>query len=342
MKIFFTADIHLKEYGDERWKALEEICKIAHEKKCEHLIIGGDLFDDISTVRELGQKMGDEIFNNFDFTVHIIPGNHDLGAFTKRQFLGKKTRTYLEYEYIDLEGTILHFFPFIKENDALSKMLFQLSQNKGKRNILILHTNLNRIIFDNNNEKDYEYMESELDDFSGYGIDLVLAGHIHSRVQHWGYEDGEFYYSGSPVSITKKETGLRHALIIDPDDLNVEGIPLNTFHYDEFSYFFNLNDNDIMGKLSNDISTIENNAFLLLNLSGFIKGDENEIRKKIEEIVNKNFKNRNKINFNIHEMSLLEEDNIFKDFKALSDKDETLNEMDKTFLIEEFIKASRK
>jgi len=45
MKILHTADIHLKEYNDERWEALQELINIGRKEKIDVLVISGDLFD---------------------------------------------------------------------------------------------------------------------------------------------------------------------------------------------------------------------------------------------------------------------------------------------------------
>jgi DNA repair exonuclease SbcCD nuclease subunit len=338
MNIFFTADVHLKNYGDEKWEALNEVCETANKNNCEHLIIGGDLFDDISTVRELGQKMGDEIFDNFDFTVHIIPGNHDFEAFTGKQYFGKNVNIYLEYSYLDInDRTRIHFIPYKSEKNYLNKMLFNVKKNNSEKNIVILHTNLNTIFY-SDEEKNYQYMESELSDYKGYGINLVLAGHIHSKMQHWGFEGGEFYYAGSPVSITKKEIGKRYTLLITIEDkINIEEIPLDTFYYEELNYFFNMNDEEILKKIKGNISKIDDKVHLILNISGFIKGSEYEIRDQIK--LPEKLKMNAVIRFNINELSRLNEDPIFKDFKKKIDNDQKLQDEERLFILQEFIGA---
>ena len=339
MKIVFTSDLHLKKENDERLQALIEVCEEAKKNDAEHLIIGGDLFDEISDVRELGRKIGAEIFANYDFTVHIIPGNHDFEGFNEAKYFGKNVKFYLDYTFVDLENTCIHFFPFKKEKSSLSNMLFQLTNNKAEKNILVLHTNLNRFNFGEGEEKDYEYMESDLEDFSGKDIDLVLAGHIHSKVQSWGYEDGEFYYAGSPVSITKKEVGKRHALLVElNNDIKIDPIPLNTFHYEEFNYFFNLNDEKILNEMKERLRTIDEKSTLIGKISGFISGNEKEVYEKIEDILKDT---NNEINIEIYEISQLEEDTIFKEYREFLEK-EIEDEKTKIELLKEFIYADER
>jgi len=44
MKILHTADLHLKEYGDERWETLQKLIDIAKKEKIDLFVICGDLF----------------------------------------------------------------------------------------------------------------------------------------------------------------------------------------------------------------------------------------------------------------------------------------------------------
>jgi len=45
MKVLHTADIHLREYGDNRWKALQKLIEIGKKEEVEVFVVSGDLFD---------------------------------------------------------------------------------------------------------------------------------------------------------------------------------------------------------------------------------------------------------------------------------------------------------
>ena len=45
MKILHTADIHLREYEDERWRALEKLIEIGRKERIGIFLVSGDLFD---------------------------------------------------------------------------------------------------------------------------------------------------------------------------------------------------------------------------------------------------------------------------------------------------------
>jgi len=76
MKILHTADIHLKEYEDERWKALEKLIEIGKKEKVEIFAISGDLFNKDIDAENLRPKIR-ELFSYNGFQIILIPGNHD-------------------------------------------------------------------------------------------------------------------------------------------------------------------------------------------------------------------------------------------------------------------------
>jgi len=45
IKILHTADLHIKQYGDERWKALQKLIEIGKREKIDIFVISGDLFN---------------------------------------------------------------------------------------------------------------------------------------------------------------------------------------------------------------------------------------------------------------------------------------------------------
>jgi DNA repair exonuclease SbcCD nuclease subunit len=61
------------------------------------------------------------------------------------------------------------------------------------------------------------------------GFDYVLAGHFHRAYDVRQYDGGYFVYPGSPVSITRAETGRRHAVVVDAGE-PPRPVPLDTVH----------------------------------------------------------------------------------------------------------------
>jgi DNA repair exonuclease SbcCD nuclease subunit len=46
MKILHTADVHLREYDDASWRALQQLTDIGKREDIGLLVISGDLFDE--------------------------------------------------------------------------------------------------------------------------------------------------------------------------------------------------------------------------------------------------------------------------------------------------------
>lgn len=341
MKILFTADVHLKRDKEKRWEALRTVFETAEEKKCDRLVIGGDLFDDVESVRSLAQKLGDEIADDFEIDVDIIPGNHDFKGINEDFFYGRRTRLYTEYERVDFEKekVSIHFIPFKDKPDYIYEVLEKISNNLGKgKNIVVLHTNLTDLSY-SGEEKKYEYMDCELEDFADRGIDLVLAGHIHSGFREKGFKGGKFIYPGSPVSITTKEQAKRNAVLIDTKTLDYEKINLETFHYDLHIIKVDLDTEKKLKELEKELKCYSNKVYLNIIFKGYHKTNENEFREKVEEVV-KGFDFQVDLDFSgLRNISYLTETGLYKKFmEKLNDLD--LGEKEFEMIRKEFIDKS--
>ena len=101
-----------------------------------------------------------------------------------------------------------------------------------------------------------------------------------------------FIYSGSPVSITRKETGKRRACIIDTSLKGREraySIPLDTFYFDEIRLILKSGKElETLEELEQELGTYNiRNVNLTINLEGFISISEKEINEKIKKIIGK-------------------------------------------------------
>ena len=88
MKILHTADIHLREYDDDRWKTLQKLIEIGKKEKIEIFVISGDLFDKGINAENLRPKIR-EIFSNTNFKIVIIPRNHDSDSYASGMYFGE-------------------------------------------------------------------------------------------------------------------------------------------------------------------------------------------------------------------------------------------------------------
>ena len=88
MKILHTADIHLKEYNDERWQALQQLIAIGREEGIEIFVISGDLFDRGIDAEDLRPHIR-ALFSDIGFKICLIPGNHDRDAYSAGVYFGE-------------------------------------------------------------------------------------------------------------------------------------------------------------------------------------------------------------------------------------------------------------
>jgi DNA repair exonuclease SbcCD nuclease subunit len=76
------------------------------------------------------------------------------------------------------------------------------------------------------------YMPVRLSYFAGLGIDYILAGHFHSNFSVHAFDGGFFVYPGSPVSHSRKETGVRSVNLFETGSAP-SPIPLDTPYFEQ-------------------------------------------------------------------------------------------------------------
>ena len=221
MKILHTADIHLREYGDKRWEALQKLIEIGKKEKIGILVICGDLFDKGINAENLRPKIR-ELFSNNGFKIVIIPGNHDKDSYKSGLYFGDDTvilgNSPLEFNNVRIIG--MPFEEAMQREDILSKLCsLKNTLTSDNKNILLFHGELLDAFFsrkDFGEEGEERYMPVRLSYFRDLNVDYVLAGHFHSNLEVRLLENGGYFvYSGSPVSITKREVGQRKVNIFE-------------------------------------------------------------------------------------------------------------------------------
>jgi len=171
-------------------------------------------------------------------------------------------------------------------------------------------------------EVDRGYMPVKLSYFKQLDFDYVLAGHFHSRFDVLEFkEKGFFVYPGSPVSITKKETGQRCVNVFE-----VGGHPserhLESFHYVEVNLKLSpFDDVDPIKRIEDELKGLHPNAQVLLSIDGYIdktrqKFTEEKLKEAIDELlkrkgVNVSFED---IVYNFRDISAVLSDDLYAEF----------------------------
>ena len=226
MRIVHTADLHLKSTDDERWEALGALLETAEELKAGAMVLSGDTFDKHVEAQRLKTPLR-EVFEKRPFPIFILPGNHDEKGLRAGDFFGRNVTVLADGERVADVGMV-HIVAMPYENigpDAVLDRLLaardQLRREEGVTNVLLYHGELLDLMPEPDafgEEAGHDYMPVRLSTFSGLGFDYVLAGHFHKSYDVHQFDGGYFVYPGSPVSITRKETGRRYAVVIDPGE----------------------------------------------------------------------------------------------------------------------------
>lgn len=273
MKILHTADVHLRDEGDERWRALEEVVALASREQVDLLVVCGDLFD------KAGWKLRPKLrtlFSRVDFRTLILPGNHDRDAFEAGQDYGPGVEVFLEDgAFVDLEGVRVHALPFSPgEPVATLGRLRRLQGNvrPGACNILLFHGELLDSFYSGGeygNERG-EYMPVRIAYLDALGFDYVLAGHFHRSFSVHEYRGGVFVYPGSPVSVTRRETGRRKVNLFEVGKEPV-AVEIESSYFDHQVVVLDpFGDDDPIEKVRSLLERKPALAKLILEVRGFV------------------------------------------------------------------------
>jgi DNA repair exonuclease SbcCD nuclease subunit len=323
VRIIHTADIHLRAVGDERWNALETILRYAEHNDAAIIVISGDMFDSHAGAQRLKVPLR-ELFQNIPFPIVILPGNHDARSLSSGDFFGENVTILGDAtQFIDVEDVRVLGLPFEKIiGEKVIERLFAVRGNVSKdlTNILLYHGELIDVVFSREgfgDEEESGYMPVRLSFFDGIGIDYVLGGHLHSNFDVHQFDGGYFVYPGSPVSITKKETGVRK---INSFEIGKppEAVDLETHHYIDMVVKLNpFTIVDPIAEIQRRIRDCRSSACILLTVSGFVnlarlRKTESEFASEIQEVKTPQVES---IASNWRDVGSILEDDIFERFE---------------------------
>lgn len=300
MKILHTADIHLKEYGDERWKSLEIILNTAKEKDIPSIIIAGDLLDRQGKIHILRNPLR-ELFAQFEeVTVFIIPGNHDVGAFLVGTDLGENVRILNKspFQIERSEEAIIIGIPYQKKEDELIPHFFDILDmikidQRGPK-ILAVHGTIigGKYSFTKGFGDEEKYNPIHYKDIEKTPIDYFALGHIHQLEEPFITDSSNKIiagYPGSPVSIAKDEIGERKVIVLDVKDgeFKFHEEKINSFHWERENITVSpYYESQMLKKLKEVVENFKGgNARLSVTIDGYTIYPEQELTREIKEII---------------------------------------------------------
>ena len=347
MKILHTADLHLREYGDDRWRALEKLVEAGRKENINVLAVSGDLFDGGIDAEVLKPEIRN-MFSGCGFKVVVIPGNHDVNSYREGVYFGEDV-VLLGEEPFECGNVSIWGMPFeLGGRKKILTWIHRLSKrlSTGKINILLFHGELLDAFFSRDefgNEGDDRYMPVKLSYFRDLNIQYVLGGHFHSHFRVWEIAKGKYFvYPGSPVSVTAKETGRRKADIFEP------GMPpgeylLDTRHFEEIVIRIDpFGEADPLRIIRERIDNLHPDARAILRIEGFINSsfsgmDEAELKSRIDEVVcGKSVESP--YFYGVRDVRVILEDSLFRSFSEKLDES-GCNEEEKERLQNVFLKA---
>jgi exonuclease SbcD len=352
MKILHTADIHLREYNDARWQALQQLIAIGGKEGIEIFVISGDLFDRGIDAEHLRPHIRG-LFSDTGFKICLIPGNHDHDSYKGGMYFGEDVRVLTDLESpVEYKEVSIWGLPFRPTGGG--DVLHQLHSiaprmTPDKRHIMLYHGELLDAFFartDFGDEGDERYMPVRLSYFNDLKVDYVLAGHFHKhfdvrKLKRGGY----FVYPGSPISITKRETGQRRVNIFELGKPPQE-YPLDTPHFEDVTIVCDpFTGENPVEQVKDRIQSLHPNVQVILTITGFINGEaiglsEQELVDGITKIV------RDRCaappHYEMRDIRMILEDDLFKSFLIKlegTDYDETKKEHIKKLAIKAMMDA---
>lgn len=342
MKIVHTSDLHLSPYKPARIKALKNIISEARQRGTELLLISGDLFDSNRSADILRPGLRD-IFSSLPFRVIVIPGNHDMEAYGPDMNFGNSIEvlTRQPFEKVEFKDLTITGIPYINQDFNDLVPLLEKSIDKSKENILMIHCSLDipyvaEDEYGDENRQMYLPVSSKI--LGNIGFDYILAGHFHSRVIETRISEKTiFVYSGSPVSITRKERGKRRMTFLDteaPISERLSFIETGAFYYDKVEIdFIPGREKESVKELKDRLKTYKGDeAEVEVNLNGFISAGEKIISDAVQKAIDELDQEKVIINIkeNYRDIKSVLEDPLYKTFKErLYKKDMTPDLKDK-------------
>ncbi|MCR4616475.1 MAG: metallophosphoesterase [Clostridiales bacterium] len=201
IKLFVTGDIHIgKKYDsypeikerliESRFQCVERCVKEAEREHCDFFVITGDLFDNVSSIRQQDVKRIVEILSGFGGRVLVLPGNHDY--YTGEEKVWKDFKNALDkvdhnitlltefkaYSFETGEETVSFYPAFCQSKHSETNKLEWIRQSQlddSTYHVGLAHGSIEGLSPDMKNEY-FKMSERELNNIP---VDAWLIGHTH-------------------------------------------------------------------------------------------------------------------------------------------------------------------
>lgn len=315
MKLFVTGDLHIgKKYDryteikesliQSRFDCLKRCVSQAEKEHCDFLVITGDLFDNVYSIKIGDVKKIVETLMVFDGRIIILPGNHDYytgeekvwkdfkDALSKVSHNITLVTEFKELRFDDVGEESITFYPaFCQSKHAEKNNLDWIKSaelDDSTYHVGLAHGALAGLSPDMKNEY-FLMTEKEL---NGIPMDAWFIGHTHipypsditDQEDVTGYR---IYNAGTPeqtdLSNNTPGTCFIVTLLKEADKTVVAAHAYQSGGLRYFDLRLQISGNDLRSSLLAEVQGLQDNAILRLTLSGSIPGDQYTERYQIYE-----------------------------------------------------------
>lgn len=297
-KFIHTADVHLTREDPFRLNVLSWIIFKA-KQIADGVIIAGDLFENDTEASFLRGKIRDLFEKIAPIPVLIIPGNHDVLAYSSETYYGSNVTVFSQPSRIDVKGVRITGFPFHSELD-FSRYVEEI-ESGPRPDLIIAHGTL----YDRKSSGIYTELEDEARYMPIYSWQIegkagyLALGHYHSRFTHLTFGETQVVYPGAPVATSRRSIGERSVALVEFDkegNILTERIPVDiSLHWERMEWMvFPGKEEEKLIEIEKEIEGRSSGKIMLEGrIKGSIKMNESEFIEKVREIEEKyrsNFK----------------------------------------------------
>ena len=264
-QVIFISDVHFGKGNIEKLQIMKDyfdnffIPFVRQQKKIHNpcVVIAGDYFDNRQSIDINVLNVAIDVMKNIakECEVYVIIGNHDIYKNKETDVTSLKpfndvrgvTVIYDKYELTLKNGKRMLLVSWVGDFKKENKII---SDNKDKYDVLVFHTELSGMTYDNNRPI-----------INGLNLDIVeddkiVSGHIHKR-----QESKKGIYLGSPYHLDRSDIGNRkgiYTFTVDGENL------VRSFYENTYSPEYVLKRFSDIGRNPEDWKDVVSNNFMYI------------------------------------------------------------------------------
>ena len=280
IKLLHTADLHLKAPSNEDSSYSLDCLKVILETASTHgadaILFCGDIFDASSDYQDeqfVEKVVG--VLNGSKVPILYIPGNHEdkSGEFSALKTISLGARvslfTDVQLKKLSKNGVGIEILCVPHQESYQDFLEWDIPSKQCKHRIAIAHGELPGFTF-LGDEEGAGVLNPSI--FSHFQAAQVFLGHIHLAAEE-SLGGIEFFYSGSPRTVRRSETGIRGVNLVEiEDEIEVKRIELPEVGVMRRISVSPL-ENDWAQQVRNELASASHNDRIKVTLEGTVEED---------------------------------------------------------------------